>query len=255
MRTLKAHANLSEEDKVEIGLPKWGELYRIAGIATVLMLVLIPVQIAVFTIWPTPQTVLEWFRLFQSSWVLGLMHLDVLYILNNTIVAIMYLAFYMSLRRKNEAVMLLTVLAGLLATAAYYSSNPAFEMLSLSRQFAAIDAEPQRAMFLAAGQALINQWKGTAFDVYYILSAICLIITAMIMFKSTVYGKAMAAIGLSSGILMLIPSTVETIGMYFSLASLVPWMIFSVLAAIKFIRLGRVPKWAGLAAPAGDNAI
>jgi len=243
MRTLKDHANLSEQDKAEIGLPRWGELYRVAGIATIVMLVLIPVQIAVFTIWPTPQSTLEWFRLFQSSWGLGLIHLDVLYILNNTIVAIMYLAFYMSLRRKNEAMLLLAVLlAGLLATAAYYSSNPAFEMLSLSRQFAAIDAEPQRAMFLAAGQALIYQWKGTAFDVYYILSAICLIIIAMVMFKSAVYGKAMAVIGLSSGVLMLIPSTVETIGIYFSLASLVPWVIFSILAAVKFLRFGRVTK-------------
>lgn len=241
--------NLSEADKAEIGLLKWGELYRIAGIATIVMLILIPVQITVYTIWPIPASTLEWFRLFQSNWVLGLMHLDVLYILNNTIVAIMYLAFYMSLRRKNEVLMLLAVLAGLLATAAYYSSNPAFEMLSLSRQFSAIDAEPQRAMLLAAGQALIAQWKGTAFDVYYILSAACLIIIARTMFKSVVYGKFMAVIGLSSGILMLIPSTVGNIGIYFSLASLVPWMIFSVQAAVRFLRLSRMTKCAGLPAP------
>lgn len=240
---------LSEADKAEIGLIKWGELYRIAGIATIVMLMLIPIQIAVFTIWPTPKSALEWFSLFQDSWVLGLMHLDVLYILNNTIVAIMYLAFYMSLRRKNETLMLIALLAGLLATAAYYSSNPAFEMLSLSRQFAAIDTEPQRAMFVAVGQALIAQWKGTAFDVYYMLSAACLIITAVTMFKSVVYGKFMAVIGLSSGILMLIPSTVGNIGIYFSLASLVPWMIFSVLAAVRFLRLSRMTKCAGLPVP------
>ncbi len=245
MLTLK----LSEADKEEIGLLKWGELYRFAGIATIVMLILIPAQIAVFTIWPTPKSALEWFTLFQNSWILGLMHLDVLYILNNTIVAIMYLAFYMSLRRKNETLMLIALLAGLLATAAYYSSNPAFEMLSLSRQFSAIDTEPQRMMLLAAGQVLIAQWKGTAFDVYYILSAVCLIIIARTMFKSSVYGKFMAVIGLSSGILMLIPSTVGNIGIYFSLASLVPWMIFSVLAAVKFLRLSRMTKRAGLPVP------
>jgi hypothetical protein len=245
MRTL----NLSTTDKAEIGLLKWGELYRISGIATIVMLILIPVQIAVYTIWPIPESTLEWFRLFQSNWVLGLMHLDVLYILNNTIVAIMYLAFYMSLRRKNEVLMLLAVLAGLLATAAYYSSNPAFEMLSLSRQFTAIDSEPQRSMFLAVGQALIAQWKGTAFDVYYMLSAACLIIMSVTMFKSAVYSKSMAVIGLTSGILMLIPSTVGTIGIYFSLASLIPWVIFSILAAVRFLRLSRMSKSAGLPAP------
>lgn len=236
MSALKSYANISEEEKVEIELLKWGGLYRIAGIATIVMLVLIPVQITVFTVWPTPKSVLEWFQLFQSSWVLGLLHLDVLYIINNTIVAVMYLAFYMSLRRKNEALLLLALLTGMLATAAYYSSNPAFEMLALSQQFAASGAESQTAALLATGQALISQWKGTAFDVYYILSAICLIIVAGTMFKSTFYGKAMAVIGLSSGILMLIPSTAGAIGLYFSLASLVPWVVFAAMAAVRFLR-------------------
>lgn len=234
---------LSEKDKInlqnEVGLPGWGQLYRIAGIATIAMLILIPIQIAVYTIWPTPKSVPEWFQMLQSSWLLGLMHLDLLYIVNNTIVAVMYLAFYLSLRQKNEALLLLALMSGLLATAAYYSSNPAFEMLSLSRQFAISVSEPERSVFLAAGQALIAQWKGTAFDIYYILSAICLIIIAVVMFKSAIYGKAMAAIGLSSGILMLIPSTVDTLGVYFSLASLVPWVVFSALAAIQFSRLSR----------------
>ncbi len=224
----------------EAELPKWRLLYRIAGVATVAMLILIPVQIAIFTIWPTPKNTTEWFELFQSSWILGLMHLDFLYIINNTIVAVMYLAFYLSLRRKNEALMLIALLTGLLGTAAYYSSNPAFEMMSLSRLFTGSAAEPQRSALLAAGQVLIAQWKGTAFDVYYILSAICLILIAAVMFKSAVYGKVMAAIGLSSGILMLIPSTAGTLGLFFSLASLVPWMVFSAMAAARFLRLGSV---------------
>jgi hypothetical protein len=242
MNMLKNYENLSEEDRLSIqteaGLPKWGELYRISGIAAIVMLILIPVQIAVYTIWPMPGSVAEWFKLFQNSPLLGLLHLDVLYILNNTIVAIMYLAFYMSLRRKNEALLLLALLTGLLATAAYYSSNPAFEMLSLSREFAAGSAD--KTALLAAGQVMIAQWKGTAFDIYYILSAVCLIIMAGAMFKSAIYGKTMAAIGLSSGILMLIPSTAGTLGVFFSLASLVPWFVFSVLAAIKHLKLSDI---------------
>jgi hypothetical protein len=241
---LNKYENLSEQDKtniqIETGLPKWSGLYRISGIAAIVMLILIPIQIAVYTIWPMPASVTEWFQLFQNSRVLGLLHLDVLYIINNTIVAIMYIAFYMSLRRKNEALLLLALLAGLLATAAYYASNPAFEVMSLSRGFAAGAAEPEKTALIAAGQILIAQWKGTSFDIYYILSAICLIIMAGAMFKSAVYGRAMAAIGLTSGILMVIPSTAGTLGLIFSLASLVPWVIFSVLAAGKFLKLSAI---------------
>ena len=235
---------LSAQDRIhfqhEAELQKWRLLYFITGIAAIVMLVLIAVQIAVYTLWPTPKTVLAWFQLFQSSWILGLMHLDVLYIINNTIVALMYLAFYLSLRKKNESLMLIALICGILATAAYYASNPAFDMLILSQQFAASTAEPDKAACLAAGQALILQWKGTAFDIYYILSALCLIIIARVMNSSVLYGKRMAVIGLVSGLLMLIPSTAGTLGMYFALASLVPWAIFSWLAAIRFFFLGSI---------------
>lgn len=73
MNMLKNYKNLSEQDRMRIqaeaGLPKWGELYRISGIAAIVMLILIPVQIAVYTIWPTPETVSEWF--FTVSKQLG----------------------------------------------------------------------------------------------------------------------------------------------------------------------------------------
>lgn len=233
---------LSVQDRInfqhETELQRWRLLYFIAGIAAIVMLALIAVQIAVYTLWPMPKTALAWFQLFQSNWVLGLLHLDVLYIINNTIVALMYLAFYLSLKKKSESLMLIALVCGMLATAAYYTSNPAFEMLSLSQQFAESAGEPERAACLAVGQALILQWKGTAFDIYYILSAFCLIIISHVMNDSILYGKRIAVIGLISGLLMLIPSTAGTLGMYFALASLVPWAVFSWLTAIRFLSLG-----------------
>lgn len=41
-------------------------------------------------------------------------------------------------------------------------------------------------------------------------------------------------------IVMLIPSTAGTLGLYFSLASLVPWAAFSVLLAVMFLGLGSI---------------
>jgi hypothetical protein len=244
MSIQKYYQALSLQDRIslqnETGLKKWQPLYKTTGIAAIVMLVLISVQIAVFILWPTPKTVLAWFQLFQGNWILGLMHLDFLYIINNTIVVFMYLAFYLSLKEKNESLMLIALVCGMLATAAYYASNPAFDMLSLSRQFSLSATEPEKAACLAAGQTLIMQWKGTAFDIYYILSALCLIIIACIMYASSIYGKRMAAIGFASGMLMLIPSTAGTLGLYFALASLVPWVVFSWLAAVRFLYLGSI---------------
>jgi hypothetical protein len=52
---------------------------------------------------------------------------------------------------------------------ATYLSTVAFEMLSLSNQYRAATTYVQRYASLAAGQAMLVTWQGTAFDVSYIL--------------------------------------------------------------------------------------
>jgi hypothetical protein len=80
-------------------------------------------------------------------------------------------------------------------------------MLSLSTQYAAATTEAQKSMLLGAGQALLAIYNGTAFNVYYILSAITLIIFSLVMLQSKIFSKLTAYLGLLSGLLMLIPST------------------------------------------------
>ena len=92
---------------------------------------------------------------------------------------------------------------------------------------------------LAAGQAMLSGWQGTAFDIYYILNGIALILIAYVMLKSDVFTKFTAVIGLVSGVLMMIPSTAGMIGLVFSLLSLIPWYVFSILAARQFFRFSR----------------
>lgn len=216
---------------------KWRMLIKIAGAATIAILVIIPVQIAVFTIWKIPTSVEEWFALYQSNWLLGLIHQDLLYIINNVMVAIMYLAFYVVLKPRNESLMTVAILLGLLGIAAYLGSNKSFEMLQLSNLYFGAGSEMQKGMYLAAGQVMLSGWQGTAFDIYYILNGITLILIAYVMHKSNVFTRKTAVIGLISGVLMMIPSTAGTIGLVFSLLSLIPWYIFSVLVAKRFFVL------------------
>lgn len=219
---------------------KWGYLYKIAGYATIIMLIIIPIQIAIFTIFPFPDSIESWFELFNKNWILGLIHLDLLYIINNVIVAIMYLAFYFSLKKKNESLMIIALVLGLLGISAYLSSNKALEMLSISNLYYDAVSETAKTIFLAAGQTMLSSWRGTAFDIYYVLNGITLIIISCVMFKSSIYSNKIAAIGLFSGVLMMIPSTAGTIGLIFSLASLVPWIVFAILVSIKFLQLSNL---------------
>jgi hypothetical protein len=139
----------------------------------------------------------------------------------------------------SESLSLIALIFGLVGISAYFASNPAFEMLSLSNQFIAASTELQQTALLGAGHAMLATYKGTVFDVYYVLNALSLLIFSGLMLRSDFFGKGIAIVGLVSGILMSIPSSAGTIGLIFSLASLVPWAVFLILIIKKFFNLAR----------------
>jgi hypothetical protein len=222
--------------------PRWRALYRAGGAAALIMVALIVVQVIVYAVWPPPAfdgPALPWFELLQDNQLLGLLSLDLLYLIDSALLAVMYLALYVALRKTSESAMLVGTVLGLVGIAAYYASNTAFEMLYLSNQYAAATTEAQRATFLAAGEALLAAYRGTAFDVYYVLNDITLLVIAAVMLRSHIFSRATAYAGLVAGVFMTVPSSVGALGTYMALASLLPWVIFSVLVARKLFQLAR----------------
>ena len=194
------------------------------------------IQIIVFIARPPPNTVLGYFTLFHKNGILGLLSLDLLYIVDNALVIPLYLALYAALRKDSPSFMAIALAFGLVGIATYFASNTAFEMLALSSQFAAATTTVQRVQFLAAGQAMLAIYQGTAFNVYYILGAIATLIISMVMLRSSNFGKVTAYAGIAAGALMLIPSTAGTIGLYFAFCSLVPTAIWLILIARRLFR-------------------
>jgi len=106
-------------------------------------------------------------------------------------------------------------------------------MLTLSHQY--FQALPQQQLiYLAAGEAVMAGYTGTSFDVYYVLSTICLLLFAYAIFKSPKFKKSVGLWGLVSGFFMIIPSSAGMVGMIFSFLSLIPWVVFRVLRMSKF---------------------
>jgi hypothetical protein len=218
---------------------RWKGLCSAGSVAALSMLLLMILQIVIFTLWPPPTTVTGYFTLFNQNWFLGLLSFDLLYIVDSVLQILIYLALYVVLRRSGESFMLIALVLGIVGIAEYFSSNRAFEMLSLSHQYAAATTEAQQTMFLTAGQVMLETYTGTAFDIYYILNAIVLFILAPIMLRSGLFSKTTAYLGLAAGILMIVPSSAGTLGLYFSLASLVPWAIWLVLIARRLLEFAR----------------
>ena len=215
----------------------WKPLYRIGGIAALTIVGIMVIQIIVFIASPPPSTVLGYFTLFHKNGLLGLLSLDLLYVVDNALVIPLYLALYAALRRASPSFMAIALAFGLVGIAAYFSSNTAFEMLSLSSQYAAANTTVQRVQLLAAGQAMLATYQGTAFNVYFILGAIATLIISIVMVRSAIFGKVTAYAGIAAGVLMLIPSTAGTIGLVFAFCSLVPTAIWLILIARRLFRL------------------
>ena len=208
-------------------------LFRVAWYLTLMMIILIPIQIIVFIISPPPSTVKGLFELYHQNPFLGLLSLDFLYLFNNIILVIIYLAIFVLLFQEKPVTVLLALILGLIGIACYYPSNPAFEMLTLSNQYFLAQPE-QQMIYLAAGEGLMAGYSGTSFDVYYVLSTICLLLFSYSLLKSSRFKKSVGLWGLTSGLFMIIPSSAGTIGMIFSLLSLIPWVVFIALMMIYF---------------------
>lgn len=217
---------------------RWTGLFKAGGAAALIMLVLMITQIVVFAVWPPPTTADGFYELFDKSWILGLLSLDFLYIVDSILLVLIYLAIYASLKHIDESSMIIALVLGLTGIAAYFASNTAFEMLSLSSQYAAALSDTQRATLLITGQAMLETYKGTAFNIYYVLNTIVLFIFSYVMLRCSIFSKTTAYLGLLAGILMIVPSTAGVLGLYFSLASLVPWAFWLVLAGRRLLQLG-----------------
>ncbi len=221
------------------GMTLWTGLYKVAGIATFVMVAFIPIQIAVFLIYPLPDTVVGWFDLFQSNKLAGLLDMDLLLMIDQIIVGLVMVALYIALRSTSPSMMTIALTLGLLGVGIYFASTAAFEMLSLSSRYAASTTESERDAILAAGQATLVAWQGTAFNFSYIMEGVSLVVIGFVMLKSAVFSHFTALVGVVTGFLSLIPPTVPVIGMYFAFASLVPLIVWDVLIARRFLRLAK----------------
>lgn len=220
----------------------WNAVYRVGGAAALLSLVCIVVAGVVFLISPPPSTVTDWFALFHRSGLLGVLDLDLMMMVSYALVGVIYLTLFGALRRTNEPFMALAAVCGFVSIATYFASNPAFNMLSLSSQYADATTGAERSQLLGAGQAALAMWQGSAFDVSYALAAIAAIIIAVVMLHGSIFTPATGYVGLLMGILTLVPATAGKVGLVLSFVSLMPLVVWLILIAQRLFQLSTTSR-------------
>lgn len=211
-------------------------LLRCGGWAALASVALTVAQLIIFVIWPPVNTVGEVFRLMVEQPLLGLLSVDLLYVVNNVAVWLFYLGLAVCLWEVSRSGTVIAVGLGTLQMAAYFASNPALELFLLGRSHATAgpDARPS---LIAAGEGALARWNGTAFVTYYLLGAAVLLIMAGLLRRTPALGRSTWWWALAAGLLMLVPSSFGTLGMVFALASLVPWSVFCIVAGRRLLRL------------------
>jgi Domain of unknown function (DUF4386) len=218
--------------------PSWRTLYRAAGVAALVTVLLVPVQLAVFMAYPFPETVTGWFQLLQDNPLAGLVSLDLLLVVDNVLLVVIALALYVALRPASPSVTTMATGLWLLAIVLFIASNPALELLALSDRFAAATSEAQRSTAVAAGEALLAGWDGTAFHVGYILGQLAGIMIGLVMLRSGLFGRAVPY-ALIAGNMVGFGLYLPTVGLTISaLSGLVLWAWY-LLIARRLFRLER----------------
>ena len=219
----------------------WKDLYRIAGIAAIISEVIIFLGIVTYIIWPyTPgvETTENILLFLQSDRLGGLMSLDFFLFVGNLFSITLFLAFYVSLKQVNESYALIALALGLIAVPLLIPSRPIIELFALSKLYSSATTEAAKSQYLAAGEALLALFSGTNWFMNTLLGAISLLISSLLMLRSSVYSRTIAYVGIFTNAVVcgfFIP-VVGTILLFLSLPG---YMIWYFLLARRFFQMAR----------------
>jgi hypothetical protein len=226
---------------------RWAGLHRAGGATALMVAVLLLGEIAVYVIFPRPETALEHFELFHENWLAGLLTLDLLGMISYLLLVPTILALYVALRRSGEAAMAVGTALFFVGIADFFATNTAFPVVALSQEYATATTDAERAAVLAAGQAMFALFNENAFLVSYVIVSAAWTMIAAVMVRSSLFGRANAYAGVLAGTAGIIAVVLEhlspmlvaiAIPLYF--AAIVFLLLWVVLVGRRLYRLGTI---------------
>lgn len=231
---------MMKSNKIEID-SRWSLLLYIAGFAAIYIIIVIPVQGMFFILSPPPETVLGFFEQFQQNIFIGFIHLDLLLTLDYILILFIYFALFIVLNRREKSLSLIAIILGCLSIILYVVSREAtFSMLNLSNAYFNAQTEVERSAILAAGKTLLTMYNGSSFDISYVLGGFTMLFFSVTMLKDEAFERRIPITGLIMSIMMLVPPTVGELGIWISMISLIPAMVWMVFISIWLFRTAKM---------------
>ena len=179
----------------------WSSLFKVGGAAALLcalmyvitLVVYIPANLAS----PPPETVLEWFEVFEDSPITGLFYLGLADVIIMLLWGPMALALYAVLKQTNRTWSLIATAFVFVGMAVFIATNTAFSMLSLSQEYAVATTEAEKTILLAAGQSMLAVTRGIG-QLYAGMHLVWLagLVLSILMLRSGAFSRATAWVGI-----------------------------------------------------------
>ncbi len=220
--------------------PRWQDLYRIGGLASLVGVVITVLAVIAFLIWPYQPgftSTEDVFATLQSDRLGGLFALDLLFIVGSLVSILPLLALYVALRRVNESYALIALGLGLVGIVSLIPARPIAEVALLSDRYAAATTDAAKSHYLAAGETLLALFNGTAWLVSIVFVSVSSLISCLLMLRSKIFSKATAYIGIVSNVSAL-GFLIPVVGMVFLFLATLGGAVFQVLIGRTLLRMG-----------------
>jgi len=184
-------------------------IYKIGGIAALLTIAVALVEM-LLTFFPggnaSHETVIDWFTQLQDNWFMGLRNLGLLNIVMFTFGIPMYFALYTAHLKVNKAFAAFSMIVSFIGVTVFFATNRAFSLLELSGQYAQATSDAQRAMFAAAGQAMLSVGRSHSPGTFiaFFLGELAGILMSVVMLRGGVFSKTTALVGIAGFSLLMI---------------------------------------------------
>ncbi len=223
-------------------------LNRLGGVAALVVVVLTLGEVVGHVLHPLPDTIEDWYRLFQTSPMIG--HLDFwgLEVLMYAMFALVFLALYAALRDTGRTQVTIATALAFLGIGVFLATNNPFTMMSLSRQYASATTDVERSTLLAAGRAVLaitGQRAVAGFNLGLFLVSVAGLIVSAVMLRSSTFGGATAYVGMAAHVLSLADyvrqaaTTSPVLALLVILPGALALMVWYAMVGRRLIQMGR----------------
>ncbi|KPK83706.1 MAG: hypothetical protein AMS27_12030 [Bacteroides sp. SM23_62_1] len=227
----------------------WNRLSTIGGLAAIIFLVYsVVTMLLLITIGGQPSTIEECFSLLQNNRFIGLLRLDILTFFIVPFYYLLFLGFWVSLRKIHIAYTTLATVIAFAGITLFLSDFSIFQLISVSDKYGNATTEAQKLQLLSAGEMILHSglWTSSGIILGGILLQIAFVLISIVMLWSNVFSKLTGYVGIATHGLdlmhILIAFFLPKLGVILMVIAGPLYLLWFPLVGFRLLRLGRDEK-------------